>query len=171
MYRAISLVPIILLPQVIFSGAIIRSKDWFTQIFAVVFPTRWAMAALGLNIGLHAETIGGDRLFGNDYTYHGTLYSIYTGRCHQPPPAFLGRTGHAYRRVDNCDWHLPETKGCQGLRGFSTNCRMLPRRLQYRLDLRRTGNLFGIVTYRATRSATCARWGISASCTPTSRKC
>jgi len=71
-------VPIILLPQVLFSGAIIALKDWFTQIIAVVFPSRWAMAALGSSIGLHAETIGGDRLFGNDYTYHGTLYSIYT---------------------------------------------------------------------------------------------
>ncbi|MEO8971705.1 MAG: FHA domain-containing protein [Ktedonobacteraceae bacterium] len=38
--RAISLVPIILLPQVIFSGAIIALKDWFTQIIAVIFPTR-----------------------------------------------------------------------------------------------------------------------------------
>ncbi|MEO8971706.1 MAG: hypothetical protein ABI406_08920 [Ktedonobacteraceae bacterium] len=36
------------------------------------------MAALGSSIGLHAETIGGDRLFGNDYTYHGTLFSIYS---------------------------------------------------------------------------------------------
>ncbi len=76
--RAISLVPIILLPQVIFSGAIIALKDWFTQIIAVIFPTRWAMAALGSSIGLHAETIGGDTLFGNDYTYHGTLFSIYS---------------------------------------------------------------------------------------------
>ena len=76
--RAISLVPIILLPQVIFSGAIIPLKDWVTQILATVFPTRWAMAALGSSIGLHADTIGGDRLFGNDYTYHSTLYSIYS---------------------------------------------------------------------------------------------
>src|ERR1700758_1296938 len=76
--RAISFVPIILLPQVIFSGAIIPLKDWVTQILAAVFPTRWAMAALGSSIGLHAETIGGDRLFGNDYTYHSTLFSIYS---------------------------------------------------------------------------------------------
>src|SRR5581483_6412828 len=76
--RAISLVPIILLPQVIFSGAIIALKDWVTQILATIFPTRWAMAALGSSIGLHAETIGGDTLFGNDYTYHGTLFSIYS---------------------------------------------------------------------------------------------
>ena len=76
--RAISFVPIILLPQVIFSGAIIPLKDWFTQIVAVIFPTRWAMVALGSSIGLHAETIGGDTLFGSDYSYHSTLYSIYS---------------------------------------------------------------------------------------------
>ncbi len=76
--RAISFVPIILLPQVIFSGAIIPLKDWLTQILAAVFPSRWAMAALGTTVGLHAETVGGDRLFGSDYTYHGTLFSIYT---------------------------------------------------------------------------------------------
>ena len=76
--RAISFVPIILIPQVIFSGAIIPLKDWVTQILAVVFPTRWAMAALGTSIGLHADKIGGDRLFGNDSTYHSTLFSIYS---------------------------------------------------------------------------------------------
>ena len=76
--RAISFVPIILLPQVIFSGAIIPLKDWLTQIVAAIFPSRWAMAALGSTVGLHAETVGGDRLFGSDYTYHGTLFSIYS---------------------------------------------------------------------------------------------
>ncbi len=76
--RAISFVPIILIPQVIFSGAIIALKDWVTQVLAAVFPTRWAMAALGSSIGLHADKIGGDKLFGNDYTYHSTLFSIYS---------------------------------------------------------------------------------------------
>ena len=76
--RAVSFVPIILIPQVIFSGAIIPLKDWLTQILAVVFPTRWAMAALGSSIGLHADTVGGDHLFDGDYTYHSTLYSIYS---------------------------------------------------------------------------------------------
>ena len=76
--RAVSFVPIILLPQVIFSGAIIPLKDWLTQFLAAIFPSRWAMAALGSTIGLHAETVGGDRLFGSDYTYHGTLFSIYS---------------------------------------------------------------------------------------------
>ncbi|HEY6284023.1 MAG TPA: ABC transporter permease, partial [Ktedonobacteraceae bacterium] len=76
--RAISFVPIILLPQVIFSGAIIPLKDWFTQIMASIFPTRWSMAALGSSIGLHADKIGGDKLFGDDFTYHSTLFSIYS---------------------------------------------------------------------------------------------
>jgi ABC transport system ATP-binding/permease protein len=76
--RAISFVPIVLIPQVIFSGAILALKDWLTQILSVVFPTRWAMAALGTIVGMHANTTGGDRLFGNDYTYQGTLYSIYS---------------------------------------------------------------------------------------------
>lgn len=76
--RAISLVPLVLLPQVIFSGAIIPLKDWFTQIVATIFPTRWAMAALGSSIGLHAETVGGDRLFGDDNTYHSTLFTTYS---------------------------------------------------------------------------------------------
>jgi len=76
--RAISFVPIILLPQVIFSGAIIPLKDWFTQIMASIFPTRWAMVALGSSIGLHADKIGGDKLLGDDFTYHSTLFSIYS---------------------------------------------------------------------------------------------
>src|SRR5581483_649360 len=76
--RAISFVPIILIPQVIFSGAIIALKDWVTQVLAAIFPTRWAMAALGSSIGLHADKVGGDKLLGNDYTYHSTLFSIYS---------------------------------------------------------------------------------------------
>ncbi len=75
---AISFIPIILIPQVIFAGAIIPFKDWFTQILAVVFPTRWALAALCSSIGVHSDKIGKDRLFGDDYTYHGTLFSTYT---------------------------------------------------------------------------------------------
>jgi ABC-type multidrug transport system ATPase subunit/pSer/pThr/pTyr-binding forkhead associated (FHA) protein len=78
--RAISLVPLVLLPQVIFSGAIIPLKDWATQILSTIFPSRWAMAALGSTVGLHSDNISGDRLFGDDYTYHGTLFSIYTSQ-------------------------------------------------------------------------------------------
>jgi ABC-type multidrug transport system ATPase subunit/pSer/pThr/pTyr-binding forkhead associated (FHA) protein len=76
--RAISFVPIVLIPQVIFSGAIIALKDWPLQIMAAIFPTRWAMAALGTSVGLHADKMGGDQLFGTDTSYHGTLFSVFT---------------------------------------------------------------------------------------------
>lgn len=76
--RATSLVPILLIPQVIFSGAIFPLTSWVLQILAVLFPVRWSMAALGSSNGLHSETINGDQLFGNNYTYHGTLFSTYS---------------------------------------------------------------------------------------------
>jgi ABC-type multidrug transport system ATPase subunit/pSer/pThr/pTyr-binding forkhead associated (FHA) protein len=73
-----SLLPIVIIPQVIFAGSIIPLKDWFTQIMAALFPTRWALTALGTSLGLHSDKIDGGKLFGNDYTYHGTLFSIYS---------------------------------------------------------------------------------------------
>lgn len=75
--RAMSFVPIILIPQLAFAGAVISINDWFTQIVATIFPTRWALIALGSSMGLHGDKIGGDKLFGNDFTFHGTLFSIY----------------------------------------------------------------------------------------------
>ena len=76
--RATSLVPLLLIPQVIFSGAVFPLTSWVLQILAVFAPVRWAMAALGSSAGLHSETITGDKLFGNNYTYHGTLFSTYS---------------------------------------------------------------------------------------------
>ena len=76
--RAISLVPIVLIPQVIFSGTLIPLQHLYIQVIASLFPTRWAMAALGSSIGLHSSTLGKDSLFNSDPTYHGTLYSIYS---------------------------------------------------------------------------------------------
>ena len=73
-----SLLPFILIPQVIFAGVEIPLKDWALQIVAVIFPTRWAMAAMGSSIGVHADKVGGDALFGNDTTYHGTLFSTFS---------------------------------------------------------------------------------------------
>jgi len=73
-----SLLPIIIIPQVIFAGSIIPLKDWLTWIVSAIFPTRWAMAALGSTIGLHSDKIDGGKLFGNDYVYHSTLFSIYS---------------------------------------------------------------------------------------------
>ncbi|GAC1388378.1 MAG: hypothetical protein NVSMB49_00270 [Ktedonobacteraceae bacterium] len=73
-----SLLPFVLIPEVIFAGVEIPLKDYVLQTLAVFFPTRWAMAAVGTTVGLHADKIGGDKLFGDDPTYHGRLFSIYT---------------------------------------------------------------------------------------------
>jgi hypothetical protein len=73
-----SLLPFILLPQVVFAGTEIPLKEWFLQVAAVIFPTRWSMAALGSSIGLHSDKLGGDALFGNDSTFHGTLFSTFS---------------------------------------------------------------------------------------------
>ena len=73
-----SLLPIIIIPQVIFAGSIIPLKDWLTQAVAALFPTRWALAALGSSLGLHSDKIDGGKLFGDDFTYHSTLFSTYS---------------------------------------------------------------------------------------------
>lgn len=73
-----TLLPVILIPRVIFAGAIIPLKDWVSTIVAMIFPIRWSMAALGSIVGLHSDKLSGDKLFGKDYIYHGTLYSIYS---------------------------------------------------------------------------------------------
>ena len=76
--RAMSFIPIILIPQVIFSGTVFAFKDWFTQIVSLLFASRWSMAALGSSIGLHSDKIGGDKIYGNTFIYHGTLFSTYS---------------------------------------------------------------------------------------------
>jgi len=73
-----SLLPFLLIPQVVFAGVEIPIKDYFLQSAAAIFPTRWAMAALGTSMGLHSDKLGGDKLFGNDTTYHGQLFSTFT---------------------------------------------------------------------------------------------
>ncbi len=76
--RAMSFIPIILIPQVIFSGTVFAFKDWFTQIISLLFASRWSMAALGSSIGLHSDKIGGDKIYGDTYIYHGFLFSTYS---------------------------------------------------------------------------------------------
>ncbi|HLW00145.1 MAG TPA: FHA domain-containing protein [Ktedonobacterales bacterium] len=73
-----SLLPFILIPQIIFAGVEIPLRDWVTTVLALFFPTRWTMAGLGSSLGLHGDKLGGDSLLVNDPTYHGTLYSTYT---------------------------------------------------------------------------------------------
>ncbi len=45
----------------------------------MIWPTRWAMTALGTSIGLHANALNKDRLFGADNeTYHSLLFSTFS---------------------------------------------------------------------------------------------
>jgi ABC-type multidrug transport system permease subunit len=73
-----SLLPLIVILQVTFSGDIVPLKDAATKIGAMVFPIRWGMAALGSSLGLHSDKINGDQLFGDDPLYHGTLFSTFS---------------------------------------------------------------------------------------------
>ncbi|HVB60085.1 MAG TPA: FHA domain-containing protein [Ktedonobacteraceae bacterium] len=73
-----SLLPFLLIPQVVFAGVEIPLKDWILQIVAAFFPTRWAMVNLGTSIGLHSDKLGGDRLFGSSNSYFPQLFSTYS---------------------------------------------------------------------------------------------
>lgn len=75
---ATSLLPFILIPQVIFAGTEIPLKDYFLQTAAMFFPTRWAMVALGSSLGIHSDKIGGDTLFGSSASYQGQLFSTFS---------------------------------------------------------------------------------------------
>lgn len=76
--RAITFLPLVLLPQVIFAGAIIPQKDPPSQTLAMIWPTRWAMVALGSIFGLHSHALGDDRLFRDDDSYHSKLFSVFS---------------------------------------------------------------------------------------------
>lgn len=68
--RAMSFVPIVIVPQVIFSGIIFTLNTPFLQWFGSLFPMRWAMAGLGSSVGLHA-----DKLYVDNFAYQGTLFT------------------------------------------------------------------------------------------------
>lgn len=76
--RAVSFVPLILLPQVLFSGAIFPLTNGVLQYLGMFFPIRWAMAALGSSLGLHSDKINGDQIVGKTYSYIGTLFSTHS---------------------------------------------------------------------------------------------
>lgn len=81
--RALSFLPLFLLPQVVFSGTLFPLGNSVLQIIGMAFPARWAMAALGSTVGIHSDKVfgpgqSGDKLFGNNYSYHGTLFSTYS---------------------------------------------------------------------------------------------
>ena len=75
---ATSLLPFILIPQVIFAGTEIPLKDYVLETAAMFFPTRWGIVSLGSSVGIHSDKIGGDSLFGSDASYHGTLFSTFS---------------------------------------------------------------------------------------------
>ena len=68
--RAVSLIPIILIPQVIFAGTIFPLKSGPLQPFGLLFAVRWAMAALGTSLGLNSELVGDDQIMGTISSYH-----------------------------------------------------------------------------------------------------
>jgi ABC-type multidrug transport system ATPase subunit/ABC-type multidrug transport system permease subunit len=68
--RAVSFIPIILIPQVIFSGLLFQINSPALQIISSLFAVRWGMAASGSSVGIHGDKIGSDT-----WTYQGTLFS------------------------------------------------------------------------------------------------
>jgi ABC-type multidrug transport system ATPase subunit len=67
--RAMSFVPLALLPQVIFSGIIFKLDTPLLQGLGALFAARWSMAAMGTTIGLHGDKLGVD-----SFAYHGDLF-------------------------------------------------------------------------------------------------
>jgi len=65
--RAVSIIPLILIPQVIFAGTIFPFKSGFLQPLGMLFAVRWAMAALGTSVGLLNNT--GDQFIGTTASY------------------------------------------------------------------------------------------------------
>ncbi|HEX9133253.1 MAG TPA: FHA domain-containing protein [Ktedonobacteraceae bacterium] len=71
--RAVSFIPIILIPQVIFSGLLFNLNGPVLQAIGALFAVRWGMAASGSSVGIHGDKLGAD-----DFSYRGTLFSIYS---------------------------------------------------------------------------------------------
>ncbi len=68
--RAMSIVPLVLIPQVIFSGIIFKLDSGLLQFLGAFFPARWAMAAMGSSVGIHGDLINADK-----FSFQGTLFS------------------------------------------------------------------------------------------------
>ncbi len=59
--QAMSFIPLLLLPQIIFSGSMFPLKNIPMQVFGALFSLRWGMAALGSSMDLIGN---GDKVFG-----------------------------------------------------------------------------------------------------------
>ncbi len=78
--RAMSFIPIILIPQVIFSGTIFPLTGGIMQFLGLFFAVRWSMAALGSTVMLNSTLLGGDKLLGDNDIYHnssGYLFLVW----------------------------------------------------------------------------------------------
>lgn len=71
--RAVSSIPIILIPQVIFSGLLFNLNGPVLQTIGALFAARWAMAASGSSVGIHGDKLGAD-----DFSFQGRLFSTFT---------------------------------------------------------------------------------------------
>jgi ABC transport system ATP-binding/permease protein len=71
--KAVSLIPIVLIPQLIFSGLLFNLNGPILQAIGALWAVRWGMAATGSSVGLH-----GDRLGADDFSYKGTLFSTFS---------------------------------------------------------------------------------------------
>lgn len=67
--RAMSLVPLVLIPQVIFSAVVFKLDTPILQAVGALFAARWAIAGMGSTIGLHADKLGVD-----NFSYQGTHF-------------------------------------------------------------------------------------------------
>ncbi|GLV57877.1 ABC transporter ATP-binding protein [Dictyobacter sp. S3.2.2.5] len=83
--RAMSIVPLPLIPQVVFAGVIFSlDKPPFLQVLGAFFSTRWSMAAMGTTVGLH-----GDKLNADSFSYVSNLFTTIDGSNHGPAVAHL----------------------------------------------------------------------------------
>jgi ABC-type multidrug transport system ATPase subunit len=77
--RATSMIPIILIPQVIFSGIIFSLNTPVMQFLGAFWAARWSMAAMGSSIGLHSQfTLPDGTTTGENFSYQGTHFSTFT---------------------------------------------------------------------------------------------
>ncbi len=71
--RAGILIPIVLIPQVIFSGLLFNLDGPVLQAIGALFAVRWGMSASGSSVGLHGDKLGAD-----GFSYKGTLFSTFS---------------------------------------------------------------------------------------------
>jgi ABC-type multidrug transport system ATPase subunit len=67
--RAMSLVPLVLIPQVIFSGVVFKLDTPILQGVGALFAARWAIAGMGSTVGLHGDKLGVD-----NFSYQSTNF-------------------------------------------------------------------------------------------------